>query len=72
VPDSFAHGSSAQRVRFESTHATSKDYLQDLLNHAPVWPTFDADTYRILTRALAKRQVQVRVLPQKMLASNPA
>jgi hypothetical protein len=52
--------------------STSEDYLQDLLNHAPARQAFDADTYRILTRALVRRQVQVRVLPQKVLASDPA
>lgn len=42
--------------------ARSEHDLRDLLNEAPGRPAFDVDTYKILTRALAKRQVQVRML----------
>jgi DNA polymerase-3 subunit epsilon len=44
--------------------AHSEDDLWDLLNKAPTRPAFDMDTYKILSRALARRQLQVRVLPE--------
>ncbi|MES2536488.1 MAG: exonuclease domain-containing protein [Pseudomonadota bacterium] len=42
--------------------ARSEDEIARLLKHVPTRPAFDKDTYKILTRALARRQVQVRVL----------
>lgn len=42
--------------------AHSDDELWDLLNKAPTRPAFDMDTYKILSRALARRQIKVRTL----------
>jgi len=36
-----------------------------LLEQSPARPAFDVDTYKILVRALAKRQVRVRPLPRR-------
>jgi DNA polymerase-3 subunit epsilon len=44
--------------------ARSEGELWDLLNKAPARPAFDMDTYKILSRALARRQLQVRALPE--------
>lgn len=46
--------------------AHSEDDLWDLLSKAPARPAFDMDTYKILLRALARRQLQVRVLPESI------
>jgi DNA polymerase-3 subunit epsilon len=43
--------------------AHSEEEMWDLLNEAPARPAFDMDTYSILSRALARRQLQVRPLP---------
>lgn len=43
--------------------AHSEDAVWDLLNKAPSRPAFDMDTYKILSRALARRHVKVRALP---------
>lgn len=42
--------------------ARSENDVWNLLNEAPARPAFDADTYKILTRALTRRQVRVRIL----------
>jgi DNA polymerase-3 subunit epsilon len=42
--------------------ARSESELWDLLNKAPARPAFDMDTYKILSRALARRRLQVREL----------
>ncbi|MDB5762343.1 MAG: ethanolamine utilization protein [Herminiimonas sp.] len=53
--------------------ARSEQDLRALFNEAPSRPAFDMDTYRILIRALARRQVKVRVLTESdMLAADPA
>lgn len=43
--------------------AHSESELRELVNQAPVRPAFDMDTYKILLRAMARRQIQVRALP---------
>jgi DNA polymerase-3 subunit epsilon len=53
--------------------ARSEHELWSLLNQAPARPAFDVDTYKILSRALAKRQVQVRMLSAPpILIADPA
>jgi DNA polymerase-3 subunit epsilon len=53
--------------------ARSEIELWNLLNEAPARPAFDVDTYKILTRALTKRQVQVRALSvPPVLIDDPA
>jgi DNA polymerase-3 subunit epsilon len=42
--------------------ARSEDEIWGLLNEAPARPAFDLDTYKILARVLARRQLKVRVL----------
>jgi DNA polymerase III subunit epsilon len=42
--------------------AHSEDELWDLLNKAPARPAFDMDTYKILSRALSRRQLKIRAL----------
>lgn len=44
--------------------ARSEDELRSLVHHAPVRPAFDMDTYKILTRALAKRKLHIRPLQE--------
>jgi DNA polymerase-3 subunit epsilon len=43
--------------------ARSESELWDLLNKAPARPAFDMDTYKILSRAMMRRQLQIRLLP---------
>lgn len=42
--------------------ARSEDMLWSLLEQVPARPAFDVDTYKILSRALARRQLPVRIL----------
>lgn len=42
--------------------ARSDEELQNLLQHANTRPAFDADTYKILLRAMERQHVKVRVL----------
>jgi DNA polymerase-3 subunit epsilon len=46
--------------------------LWDLLNQAPVRPAFDMDTYKILSRALLRRQVKIRILDRSAALSADA
>ena len=53
--------------------ARSEDDLWNLLSKTPARPAFDMDTYKILSRALERRQLQVRVLPEsRRLAADAA
>jgi DNA polymerase-3 subunit epsilon len=52
--------------------ARSEDEVWALLNEAPARPTFDIDTYKILTRALARRQLKVRLLANEVEARDAA
>jgi DNA polymerase-3 subunit epsilon len=52
--------------------AHSEDALWSLLNEAPARPAFDLDSYKILTRALARRQLKVRVLSGARPGAGPA
>lgn len=49
--------------------ADSEAALQDLIEHAPSRPVFDMDTYKILSKALAKRHLTVRKLSVSMTAN---
>jgi DNA polymerase-3 subunit epsilon len=42
--------------------AESDTALQDLMEKSPARPVFDMDTYKILSKALAKRHLTVRKL----------
>ncbi len=42
--------------------AQSEDALSSLLEEAPTKPSFDKDTYKILSKALLKGQLQVKQL----------
>ncbi len=42
--------------------ARSEDELHTLLEHAPVRPAFDLDTYKILSRAMLRGELHVRRL----------
>ncbi len=46
-------------------NAAAEDEVWDLLENSRARPAFDADTYKILLRALAKQQVSVRPLPRR-------
>jgi DNA polymerase-3 subunit epsilon len=49
--------------------ARAENEIWELLNEAPARPAFDLDTYKILTRALARRQLKVRVLAKPEAAA---
>jgi hypothetical protein len=42
--------------------AQSEDAVWSLLENSPNHPSFDLDTYKILTKALSRRQLSVRKL----------